>query len=335
METWNLDDEEKLRVKFAAMPEIPFSDDLKAQILARADERSHVSPSRRHRRGRSSWTRGLSIAAGLVAAVGLLYGTWATVQHRAGGPLTPAQRATADSARGFGLNVAPLRVSNVEIGTAPGMPKSAIVYATLTNTSQRPISKVNVFGVLSFSKKSPGMQATLQSSDWNTFVNAPDEAIPPGATVTWSFRPFGAPHTASDALTESPTLTFYNAQLVPATQGDVTWMRAPLHIDAIQVLPRATFGTGQSIGVSVQVSNPSSKAVRLSDLRALIWFSQSAGQDWTTSLDTRFISDVATVDVKTDEIAAHGSSTVYFRLVAGANADFFSSTPNVAFILRK
>lgn len=330
-DSWNEDDEEQLKIRLKSLPLIPFTDALKEETLRKLQSVSTRTVPRQHRKWTEMWRRVGTVAAGWVVAAGLIYGTWQRSQN---GSMTESSHTNkaAGAAQTYELARAPLHIDDVRIGTASGTAKNAVVYAQLTNTGTKPLRKSDVFGVLSFSDAPHAF--SLADANWSTFVNAPDSQILPGQTVTWSFRPFGAPHTSAGALTEYPVLSFYRVAPAPFGRGDVVWNRADIQVTGIQVLPRTTFGGGQSIGVAVSVSNPSGQAIALRDILALIWFSERPTESFATAVDTRFISSVASKPGQQNVIAAHHQATLYFRLVAGANADFFSTTPHVTFIFR-
>lgn len=240
---------------------------------------------------------------------------------------------SVQSASAFGLANAPLQVSNVRIGSVKGDPAQSDVLATVKNTSNKPVSEADVFGVLSFTPN-----ANTSVENWLTFVNGPSRTLQPGQSVLWSFHPSG-PHAkaGSEVISEIPHLKFYTSQFVPVANADAVWVKSGLQVTNIQVQPVASpaKATWQAVDIETTIHNPSQQTIDLNNMRAVIWFAQNSSQTFLSDQSIRFLYHMAPettsqhwpVNVKPNQ-----TIHVSFQVLSDKNSDFFSRTPHVMVI---
>ncbi|WP_258111265.1 hypothetical protein [Alicyclobacillus sp. SP_1] len=343
-------DEEKLKSLFADAADVPFPETLKAKILEQAKaqlestmKRDHSEKKSTHRpseaRSRRWWQRtrtlissGIAVAVVLVVAGAIWSHTSKTGVEKVG----PASSSMASSTASNGLMQAPLRppfglipsalrVNRLWTGASNGWPSGSVVFASVTNTSAETLTRHDVFGVLSFS----GANSGLTHDDFMSFVNGP-RVIAPGATVTWSFHPVGAPANASGALIQSPHLVFYQARLTSSATAPVVWRGTDVRATNVFVHPGEAVAVGQAVTVDVMLQNDSSSSVPLSHLVALIWFSNEPGTSFVSDKTERFMDNIYS-PVATS-IAPHQSLEVSFHVIGGKSSDYFSMVPHVVVI---
>lgn len=318
-------DRDEFDTLFDNMTEVPFSADLRARILKEAESEYAALPApavrrRRHRR----WSTAIGgMAAAVVLVVGVLVSHG--LKNAPWNPLSSANRAGVVKGE-LGLRVAPLRVDRIWTSNLPGFPANSVVFAELTNTSSQPITKADVVGVLAFTNTG----GSPLTSNWLTFVNGPDAAVQPGQTIIWTFHPVGAPTNTALALTERPQLAFYSTQLADPANASVIWHISPAVVSSIEVVPRQSWGIGQSIGVTAFVSNPTREPITLNSLLAVIWFDGSATGSFTNT-QLRFISHLHSESGET--VVEPGKSiAIYCDVIGSADSDFFSTTPHITLI---
>ncbi|MCL6515702.1 hypothetical protein [Alicyclobacillus sp.] len=325
------DFDEELKQRLRALPELPFTPELADQIRREARRASSRRSSSR-RRG-STWLVGAS-GVGVAAAMAWLVWAGIDADHRA--LPKPNQTLSASASRAVspadvGLSTAPISVGFIGVTGSGAGPRDTVT-ATLTNVGTVPLGQEDVFGVLSF--QSDADKDLLGATRWVTLVDAPAQPIQPGQTVTWTFRPVGAPADAQGNLTLSPRLVFFKKGLAPAAQADVVWRTPRLATGRIAVEPTSQWPNGEAFTVRVHVSNVGSTPVRLHDLLAILWFTEpGASEDWTDHRATRFMAQVDP-DPASARLLGPGQETdVVFRLI-GPPVDYALLSPHVQWILR-
>lgn len=321
----------QLRRLYRAREDVPFRESLKARVLEEAQRGEPTRQAAFRRASRWASSFGL-LAAGV--AVALICLIAALPKHSLSGPSTQAfnQAAVAPtrtnspiaiSVQGYGLEYAPIQISDVHVGTLPGEPKNSCVIAMLRNTSTQTLVEPDLVGVLWFT--APGSK----EENWLTFVNAPTSGLKPGQTVVWGFHPSGPHQGTSQALSEVPHLRFFYSRSVSGNQANLVWKQSPLAVENVQVLPVAggAGATWQSVDVYATVWNRSAHTVDLADTRAVIWFSQTATQSFFDASAIRFLFHM------TPELPGTSWPTVLkpgqkarleFRVLSAKNTDFFS-----------
>ncbi|KPV43591.1 hypothetical protein [Alicyclobacillus ferrooxydans] len=343
--------------------EVPFSSELQNQILKQADalngtlprggthpNDSRVPPSRgRRKRDFRSWLAG---AGGIAAAILLGVAVWNSglnhnVMHqKSTADGVPAVNGPAQSVQtgtnAIGLKQAPLRVVGLSItNSTPSGPDNEVV-ATLLNTGTQPISKQDVFGVLSFHA---GQGTGIGLADWITFVDAPNQVVLPGQSVQWTFQPVTAPVDSNGNLSESPSLAFYDRGTVPASQATTTWQVEPLDITVSGVTVTQTWKTGEAFQVQTAVKNISDRPIAWNNLLAIIWFggsgqsiANSAGgfssgaSDFTQPGISRYFTKVPVSSGQGDALQPGATANLTFKLVGPVNPFLASQRPHVLVI---
>lgn len=315
------------------LSEVPFRRELKVKILEAAKERTASELMRDGLgRRRHAWGRFLSVGTGLVAAL-LIVVVGFTQFHAKHGDTTATSKHVPFNANAteFGLQKAPVTISNIHIGTLPGDPKDADVLANVKNTSKSPIYESGLFGVLAFTPKNSN------SENWLTFVNGPSGVIQPGQTVVWGFNPSGqALHARGESeLIEKPHLKFYSSELVSTDVADTVWKRSTLQIKDIQVQPRDLGNGKQSVQINAQIQNTTRQPIHLAKQRAIIWFASTPTQSFLSDASIRFLYHLTPEysDQNWPTTVQPGQTVaVNFRVLADENSDFFSRTPHVMII---
>ncbi|WP_029423155.1 hypothetical protein [Alicyclobacillus macrosporangiidus] len=322
------DFDEELRRRLRALPELPFTPELADRI-----QRAARAPRQRRRARRwSSWLVG---GCGVAAAVMMTWLVWSGMEVGTASPgridRTLAASNAVPQGSSIGLVAAPLSVGYIGV-TGTGSGRRDTVTATLTNVGTQPLSADDVFGVLSFQEGEDG--ELLSSTRWITLVDAPDTPIQPGQTVTWTFRPIGAPADANGNLTLTPRLVFFKKGLVPAAQADVVWQVPGAEVQRVRVQSTSEWPNGESFQVEAELVNTGKLPLSLHNLLAVIWFTpRGHAMDWTAPNPVRFMAQVEP-DPASDRVLAPGASAqVVFRLI-GPPADYTSMDPHIQWILR-
>lgn len=354
---------EEWESRIQSATEVPFSVELHERILHTAQQLAPVTARRpvRRRGYVRSW---MAAAGGLAAALVMAVTVW-----RAGVPVsTPSPQTTAtdktqhmtsmqmtrtannpasNSANGtfnnalsgtmaastLELPVASLQVTGLKKASSqPGGPKDEVV-ATLKNTGSSPVSKQDVYGVLSFSS-SDSNSSNGTPPTWLTFVNGPDKPLAPGHTAPFTFQPITAPADVQHNLTEVPELTFYATGLKAGSQGATRWNTAAIQAPVSKPDVLQTWSSGESFQVPVQVRNTSSKPIVWSNLFAVIWFDDPAqpNQDFTAPDVPRFLTRVKGNSVAPKQLLPGQSVNLSFGLVGGATPNLPNLVGHVVFI---
>lgn len=328
-------EDKDLRRVMKQISDVPFRSELKQRILdeAKLPEGQPVRTGRARRRP--------SVGKYLVAATGLVAAVFIAVigLQETGKQIIPHTSATKGvpfqiDAREFGLETAPVQISDVRVGTADGDPLNSDVLANVTNTSKAPLSESQVFGVLSFSPQGKPSSA----ENWLTFVNGPSKTIAPGQTVIWHFHPTGERlHVAGDTqIVEQPHLSFYSSHVVNPDAADIVWKRSPIDVGGnIQVVPRDLGNGLQSVQIDASLKNTSKHSIDLSQSRAVIWFASNSDQSFLSDNSIRFMYHLTPEypDQSWPTILKPGQRVdVNFRVISDTKSDFFSRTPHVLII---
>lgn len=329
-------EDQKLHDLLKKMTEVPFTPTLQDKILEQAQQMP--TPVRKDRLHTWRRIRFWGVASGVLASVAILIGVWQSKwpefanlsrnQSSLRGQTTGTS-ITQDHQRGqIGLIPAPIRVNRIWLGTQQGFPPHSVVFASLTNLSNQRFTKHDVVGVLAFSPN----QNILQE-DWLAFVNGPSQVFLAKSTVVWSFHPVGAPSSSLGALLQQPYLYFYMAKAVSSANTDTHWNISPLRVSNLQVLPGVTTKKGQSVHLSMTLTNPTNQPISLNSVLAAIWFNRDPQSSFMSNPAIRFLSHIQQISGATNgKIAPHQSVEVDFEQIAAANADFFSLLPHVLFL---
>ncbi|MBX5435661.1 MAG: hypothetical protein IRZ33_00420 [Alicyclobacillaceae bacterium] len=337
--------DEEWRRRFREAPEVPFTDELRQQILKRAEQQlASTKRPARNRRG-EPWRSLWACLGGLGGAAALIWAVWTYSPAAPAEPSAPRhpsvlrqivpqanEHEELGQARVYGLQRAPISIGDIWIGTEAGQPPGSVVYATLTNVGTKPLGPQDVVGVLAFHPR--GTSATLATSDWLAFVSGPAGTLQPGDTVTWSFRPVGAPVDAEHRLVEVPSVEFYNRGLVPVERADVVW-RTPAGVDVtdIHVTPRLAWADGQSVELTATLTNGSGRSLNTRSLLALIWFAPQSVSDWTRPEVIRFLNQVQ-LQGGAVAVPPGGRVRLDFRLIGPAKVDFRQLAVRVSLVER-
>jgi hypothetical protein len=307
--------------------EVPWSKDLEARIMnqaeamvqdSTADEtmkpgRAKRRPSVR-RRDLRSW---LAVLGGAAAAILLAVAVWNTGARQqlvpngpiinsttpAAGPVHTLQSVMAPNT--IGLRSAPIQVRGLGLASSvPGGPRNEVV-ATLVNKGTTPISKLDVFGVLSFHNSSVTTNSVLQSVDWITFVDAPNQTIMPGQSVVWTFQPTTAPTDGQGNLTDTPSLEFYWAGTASGNEVTDTWQMSPVQVAVKGVVVSSTWATGQAFAVQTAIKNTSKTPLDWNHVLAIIWFDNPSG----ASLSGTALTDNTPTNAPTAASTSTGSAS--------------------------
>lgn len=329
---------------FRDMVEIPFTDDLRQRVLM-AIHQGTDKDERRVAFGRTPrWQAWLASVGGVAIAAVMLWAvsSWTTVNgvkvKGTAAPMAVTKLASNDvqSRRvvPFGLQNAPVSVSNVGLGSEGGYPDKTYVMANLTNLGTGTVREGQVFGVLWFSNH-PNSHS-LTTSNWASFVDFSltngSKQLAPGASGAWSFRPIGAPM-QNGHLAEAPHLVFYHAGLVSPSQADALWPQAHVGVSNIRFAERKHWTGGQSFQVTTTLTNRSSSPLYIPDLLGIIWFSPGMSSDWTAPNVVRFLA-TPIIQSGPDPLPPGGRVNVYFRLIGSDSTDFIGMIPHVAMIGR-
>ncbi|GMA62332.1 hypothetical protein NZD89_21520 [Alicyclobacillus fastidiosus] len=328
-------DDKDLRHIMQQLSEVPFRDDLKSRILDAAQERELPIAKANRRRRTASWYAGL--VSGIAAACAVV---GVGVSLYMGHPSLKETSATEDTvpfqlnAKAYGLAPAPLQIADVRIGTLPGDPTDSDVLANVKNTSDTPVHKSDVFGVLSFT---PNDASQGGAENWLTFVNGPSETVEPHQTVVWGFHPTGSTlHGASsNELVETPHLRFYAAHLAPLASAAQVWTKSPVSVGDLQVEPRVLDHNRQSVQIDARLTNTSNQPFHLKTSRAVIWFASSSDQSFLSVDSIRFMYHLTPeyADQNWPTVLAPGQSTdINFRVISDRQSDFFSRAVHVMII---
>lgn len=328
-------DDEKLRELMHQMTDVPFSDGLSQRII---EEAANISgkPKKKNKLLQRVFRFG-AVSAGLVAAAAfIIVALGSPAGTKPGTRSTAATNQQSRQISAYGMKNAPIQIENLHIGEEPGYPKQSEVIATLTNRTSTPIHASDVFGILAFSKEAT--LSNLADADWISFVNGPlpDKPILPHQSVKWAFHPVGAPHTAEQALTETPHLMFYKSQLVSPEKADVTWMQSPLIIGNTSVVLntriQSKITNGQAIIVQADLKNPLSKPIDLSNLLCFIWFDQNDTNQFTSFGTMRFISHVSE-GMENKKILQPGETVhASFHLIGSAADKYFTNRAHIVIV---
>lgn len=321
-----------LRELMKQLSDVPFRNELKARILDEAKTSS--APERLVGKRRRPWGRYFAVASGLVAAC--VVGGVAISQRGMHIDNTSAASKTIpfhENAKQFGLQRAPVQITNIRIGTIDGDPADSDVLADVTNTSDQPLYESEMFGVLSFTPKGQPNAA----ENWLTFVNGPSQVIQPGQKTVWYFHPSGkALHNpTNDRLIEQPHLQFYSSHLVATDVADTVWKRSQIKVSNPQVEPRHLANGIQSVQINVNLTNTSDHAINLNQARAVIWFASSSDQSFLSDNSIRFMYHLTPEysDQHWPTVLQKGKSiNVNFRVLSDSSSDFFSRTAHVIII---
>lgn len=332
------EDDKNLRKMMKEMSEVPFRSELQSRILGEAKQDVKSRRLRVGSRRKRFFRNYPAIAAGLVAVVAVgLFGLHLSrresanqVSHTAA---TSHHVEFQQSAKHFGLNRAPVQLTDVRIGTVDGDPTNSDVLANVTNVSNHVVSESDIFGVLSFAPQ--GQPA--KDENWITFVNGPARTIDPGQTVVWHFHPTGeqlyGPREVN--IREQPHLSFYSAKLVSPKRSDVVWNTSPVKVSNVQSEPRDIGNGVQSVQINARIKNTSSRPLDLSQSRAIIWFASNPTQSFLSDNSIRFMYHLTpeyTGQSWPQVIQPGQSINVNFRVVSNMKSDFFSRTPHVIVI---
>ncbi|EPZ44642.1 hypothetical protein [Alicyclobacillus acidoterrestris] len=331
-------DDKDLQNIMQQLSEVPFRDELKSRVLNAAKAEDLALAGGRRKRVPRSWYAG--IASGLVAAVAVIGVGIGLERHDAEQAANQASATSAPvsfqlDAKQYGMAQAPLQISNVRVGTLPGDPKDSDVLADLTNTSDKPVRESDIFGVLSFT---PAGNNNLQTGEnWLTFVNGPSGSIAPHQTAQWGFHPDGSTLHAplTQAIVETPHLSFYLAHLVPTDMADKVWTKSPLDVSQVQVEPRVVDGRAQSVQIDARLTNTSKSPFPLSSARAVIWFASSPEQSFMSDGSIRFMYHLTPEykDQVWPSVVQPGQSiAVNFRVISDNQSDFFNRMAHVMII---
>ncbi len=346
--------DDDLERKLSQLSQVPFSEDLQRRILYQALEMARNSrqgsPSHGHawHPRRPRWQSWLAAGVGSVVAATMVFAAWQYGQRGATSfPGLPVKSETAARplAGTYGLQAADISVGYIGIDKGRGSEQGKLVQAMLTNVGTTPLRPQDLFGVLTFSPIGANAQGAsggpLATADWAAFVGPPAQVILPGQSVSWSFRPIGAPENALGQLDEQPRIVFYRTGLVTPQQADQVWTRPQVEIRNVQAQVLSRWSTGQSLQVNARVTNVSSVRLPLTKTWALVWFaapssrttenrsslttekgaSLGLGLDWTRPQVVRFLSTVQPT-YGANTLAPGQSAEVSFRLVAGPNTPF-------------
>lgn len=329
------EDDKDVRDWISKLSEVPFGDSLKSKILTRAQMEMASETKMRRWRDRHSLGRYFGVASGVVAACLIVVALVTQISLPHGNTTATSQHVPFDAnATEFGLQNAPVQISDIHIGTIAGDPTNADVLATVKNTSQSPISEADLFGVLSFTP------TQSQTENWLTFVNGPSGVIQPGQTVAWHFHPSGqALHAkGNDALIETPHLKFYTSALVSPATADAVWKKSALQVADIQPEPRNLGGGSQllqSVQINAQIRNTTNRPIDLSKERAIIWFALTPDQSFLSDASIRFLYHL------TPEYAGQHWPTIVepgqtidvnFPVLSDSKSDFFNRVAHVVII---
>lgn len=340
--------DDELRDRFRDLQPVPFPQSLEERIIsaAQALPRERGGPTVRRRRNTQSWLSAVAgTAAGFVLAAGAWYYGGVPMNHVGSHTNAPAahnqqltvnnastaKRVATPSPDVFGLVDAPISV-RLWLGPQRGSTQNNTVYATLTNVGTNVIQSGTIFGVLSL-HEAHTLNPDLGHSSWVSFVDAPNEAINPGDSVSWSFRPVGAVTTAAGDLTDVPSLRFFQVGFVLPAKADAAWRAVPVAIDQVSVAQRQQWKTGQSIGVTARITNTTDAPIDLSHTLAVIWFAPNQGADWTQPTVVRFLDRVTPDVVSHTTLKPGQSERCLFRLIGARNTDFLGMAPNVSFVV--
>lgn len=321
-------DDRELHDLMAKLENVPFRKELQSRVLERARLEAAERGSPKKRRNR---TRFVSMLSGVAAAcVAIVIGV---VMYSDGSRPHTAAKEEVQTSSNFGLVNAPLKISNVRIGTLKGDPANSDVVADVKNVSNKPLNEADVFGVLSFT---PSSQSSIEN--WLTFVNGPSQTVLPGQTVKWGFHPSG-PHAkaGSQVISEVPHLKFYASRFVPTSQASAVWVRNVLQVTNIQVepVPSSPTANWQSVDIEATIHNPSKQVVDLQNTRAIIWFAQNSTQTFLSDQSIRFLYHM-TPETATDHwpTSVQPGQTIHvdFQVLSDKQSDFFSRTPHVIVI---
>ncbi len=334
--------------------EVPWSKDLEERIVRQAEAMLEDNPgattmssgsaqrrrTKRRRRDLRSW---LAVLGGVAAAVLVAVAVWNTgtqqqlptdplINTTTSGALPVHQEQTAMAQNTIGLRSAPIEVRGLGLASStPGGPLDEVV-ATLVNTGNKPISKPDVFGVLSFHNSSVSTSAVLQSVDWITFVGAPNQTLMPGQSAVWTFQPTTAPTDGHNNLTDTPSLQFYWAGTASGNAVTATWHISPVQIAIQGVDIRSTWTTGEAFGVRTTIRNTSHSPLHWSKMLAIIWFDNSSQFGFTEPGVSRYFSTIPSLTGSSNTLNPGATVPLTFRLVGPVDPTLTSQQPHVLLI---
>lgn len=334
--------------------EVPWSKDLEERIVRQAEAMLEDSPGAttmssgsaqgRHTKRRREVRSWLAVLGGTAAAVLVAVAVWNTgaqQQQRPTGPrmngptsgaLPVHQGQTKMAPNTIGLRSAPIEVRGLGLASStPGGPLDEVV-ATLVNTGNTPISKPDVFGVLSFHNRSVSTTAVLQSVDWITFVDAPNQTLMPGQSAVWTFQPTTAPTDGHNNLTDTPSLQFYWAGTASGNAVTATWHISPVQIAIQGVDIRSTWTTGEAFGVRTTIRNTSHSPLHWSKMLAIVWFYNSSRFGFAKPGVSRYFSTIPGSTGSSDTLSPGATVPLTFHLVGPVDPNLTSQQPHVLLI---
>lgn len=322
-------DKDDLRQSFDKVPELSFSTELRERILKQAaiqDTRSRRGEKRPRVRKTTTWVAGLT---GVVAAcflVGILVANLGSSQPSQ--PRVTAARHPALSDHAFGLVQAPIKVLSYQVLPPISSGGSAVLEATIENTGSSPLSRKDVFAVVSFDDLSGTSlpQNQLTESKFLSFADGPNPTLEPGATMSWTYQLFGVPFVNQDRSSLQPEVNFYYSAL-SSTKYTVAWQEATgIQISGVTSKPNVPVADGYSVVVHAVLQNTTNQKVSTTGLAAIVDYGQSF-TDWRS---VRFLNSI---DGAADPvIPAHGQLSVTFHLIGPNVPLFVHGTPEIRLI---
>ncbi len=202
----------------------------------------------------------------------------------------------------------------------------------LYNSSNSPIAGKDLQGMLFFLGRNGGL-SPVQASDWEYFVNGPQQVIPPHQSVNWSFTPNPTP-VFTNLNNRYIHLVWFlrqpNAAFPSLTMGTL-----PISVSHIH---ETVIGQGgaqvQFLRISATVTNKGSKVWDPKTSLAMLFFNRHAGAQLLGHGTYKYFDDITLNGEKSSEILPGHSSNVIFDIVGVPHTNMLKLPLRILLIAR-
>ncbi len=200
-------------------------------------------------------------------------------------------------------------------------PQAFTVATVLVNNSNAPINGRNMQGML-FIVNGAGQLTPSQASDWEYFVDGPNQVIPPHKAVLWYFTPNPSPpfHHLS---TRTAHLVWFLRQ-PNASYPTVRLGAQPVSVSNVHVSVTGTGGGKikmQYLRVTASLHNNGSRPWAMKSSLGMLFFTYRPGASLLSRGTWKYFDDIAPANGSPSVIPPGGTATTQFIItgVPGAN----------------